>query len=548
MEITKHTVRKRRRSLFLIPLAVLIVAIGSGLYYWQTHKVTNLSGSNVPKNVANAKSQQEISLKNGEVYTLKASFVLNDLNGVKQPMLAYGESIPGPTFRVKQGDKVTVNFENDINMDTTIHAHGLRQDVKMDGTPTMSQDPVKVGDTFKYEWSFPDPGVYWYHPHIREDYQQGSGMYGAIVVEPKTVNYWPASDADQTLILADALIDENGLLVPFESKADHTLMGRYGNLMLINGKTNWQTEVKANTVQRFYVANASSARPYRFALDGMKMKIVGSDNGRVGNERFVDALTLSPGERYIVDVVFDKPGNVAIKNNAPGVLSQFGTVKVTENTVASASVATYATLRTNQDVMDDIAILASKVTTSKQLSLDMTMDMGSMSGSMSGGHMMPDGTMMGGGTTSTHMMPDGTMMDSNGNTVDPETAGIEWTDTGMSATGVKWKITDQDTDKSNDAVKWTFNKGDVVRITIKNDSNSMHPMQHPIHLHGQRFAIVNKNGKANTNIEWKDTTTIPSGQTYELLVVMDNPGEWMLHCHIAEHLETGMAISFEVKE
>jgi FtsP/CotA-like multicopper oxidase with cupredoxin domain len=55
-------------------------------------------------------------------------------------------------------------------------------------------------------------------------------------------------------------------------------------------------------------------------------------------------------------------------------------------------------------------------------------------------------------------------------------------------------------------------------------------------------------GKANANIEWKDTTTIPSGQTYELLVVMDNPGEWMLHCHIAEHLETGMAITFEVKE
>lgn len=76
----------------------------------------------------------------------------------------------------------------------------------------------------------PDPGVYWYHPHIREDYQQGSGMYGAIVVEPKTANYWPAADNEQTLILADALIDENGKLVPFDSKADHTLMGRYGNL------------------------------------------------------------------------------------------------------------------------------------------------------------------------------------------------------------------------------------------------------------------------------------------------------------------------------
>ena len=546
MKTMKYKVHKKRRPL-LIPVVLLAIVVGLGVYYWQTQKVTNLSGTNVPKNLATAKSKQEISLKNGEVYNLKASFVLNDLNGVKQPMLSYGESIPGPTFRVKQGDKVTVNFENDINMDTTVHAHGLRQNVKMDGTPTMSQDPVKVGDTFKYEWSFPDPGVYWYHPHIREDYQQGSGMYGAIVVEPKTNDYWPASDADQTLILSDALIDENGLLVQFKDKADHTLMGRYGNLILINGKTNWQTEVKANTIQRFYVANASSARPYRFTLNSMKMKVVGSDNGRVGNERFVDALTLSPGERYIVDVVFDKTGNVPIKNNAPGVLTTIGTIKVTENPAVSASVASYATLRINQDIIDDIASLASKVSVSKRLSLDMTMDMGSMSGSMSGGHMMSDGSMMGGGTTSTHMMADGTMMDSNGNTIDPETAGIEWADTGMTATGVKWKITDQDTNRSNDAVKWSFNKGDIVRITIKNDSNSMHPMQHPIHLHGQRFAVVSKNSKANTSIEWKDTITIPNGQTYELLVVMDNPGEWMLHCHIAEHLETGMAITFEVK-
>lgn len=548
METSNHKVPKRHKTLFIISLALLVIVASSGLYYWQARKMSELSDRNVPRDLVTARSQQGISLKNGEEYNLKASFVLNDLNGVKQRMLAYGESIPGPTFRVRQGDKVTVNFENDINMDTTVHAHGLRQDVKMDGTPTMSQDPVKVGDSFKYEWSFPDPGVYWYHPHIREDYQQGSGMYGAIVVEPKTDDYWPAADDDQTLILSDALVDDKGLLVPFGDEADHTLMGRYGNIMLINGKTNWQTEVKANTVQRFYVTNASSARPYRFALDGTKMKVVGSDNGRVGNERFVDALTLSPGERYIVDVVFDKTGEVAIRNNAPGVLATIGSIKVTENTEASPSVASYVTLRTNKDVVDEVAGLASKVVTSKRLSLDMTMDMGSRSGGMSGGHMMSDGSMMGGNTNSTHMMADGTMMDSSGNVVDPETAGIEWSDTGMAASGVRWKITDQEANKSNEDVKWTFNKGDVVRVTIKNDSNSMHPMQHPIHLHGQRFAVVTKNGKTNADIEWKDTITIPSGQTYELLVVMDNPGEWMLHCHIAEHLEAGMATSFEVKE
>ena len=542
----KH-VSSKKKTLLIITIASLISLVGVGSYYY-SNKTTNLSTYKVPKSLADAKPSQEIRLNNGDTYDLKASFVLNNLNGTEQPMLAYGGSIPGPTFRVNQGDKVTVNFTNDINMDTTVHAHGLRQDVKMDGTPKMSQDPIKVGDTFKYEWSFPDPGVYWYHPHIREDYQQGSGMYGAIVVEPKDNDYWPAADNEQALILSDVLTDPNtGLLNQFDKeKANHTLMGRYGSVLLINGVTNWQSTVKANTVQRFYIVNTSSARPYRFALDGVKMKVVGSDNGRVGNERFVDNLILSPGERYIVDVVFKDSGAVAVKNNAPGVESVIGKIDVTANSPMTEAASSYTTPRTDQDIVAEINSLASKVSVSKRLSLEMSMDMESMSGGMSGGHMMSDGSMMS-GNTSTHMMNDGTMMDSNGRTVDPETAGIEWTDAQMNASGVQWKITDQDTNKSNDAVKWEFKKDEVVRITINNNANSMHPMQHPIHLHGQRFAVVSKNGKPNANIEWKDTTTIPSGQTYELLVVMDNSGEWMLHCHIAEHLETGMAISFEVK-
>lgn len=155
---------------------------------------------------------------------------------------------------------------------------------------------------------------------------------------------------------------------------------------------------------------------------------------------------------------------------------------------------------------------------------------------------------MGNSSSSSHMMSDGMMMDDSGDSVDPETKGIEWTDSDMTMSGnAKWQITDQDTGKVNSAVQWKFKKGDVVRITINNDGNAMHPMQHPIHIHGQRFAVVSQNGTPNPNSQWKDTVTIPSGQTYELLVAMDNPGEWMLHCHIGEHLESGMAISFKVE-
>ncbi len=76
----------------------------------------------------------------------------------------------------------------------------------------------------------------------------------------------------------------------------------------------------------------------------------------------------------------------------------------------------------------------------------------------------------------------------------------------------------------------------------------MHPMQHPIHFHGQRFLVLSRDGEQETNMAWKDTVLIPSGETVEILLEVTNPGEWMAHCHIAEHLEAGMMLPFNVKE
>src|SRR3989338_6439156 len=90
------------------------------------------------------------------------------------------------------------------------------------------------------------------------------------------------------------------------------------------------------------------------------------------------------------------------------------------------------------------------------------------------------------------------------------------------------------------------NKGDLVKLRLINPEHSMHPMHHPIHLHGQRFLVLNVNGVPTTNYVWKDTTLVPIGATVDLLVDATNPGEWMLHCHIAEHLESGMMTSLVV--
>ena len=114
------------------------------------------------------------------------------------------------------------------------------------------------------------------------------------------------------------------------------------------------------------------------------------------------------------------------------------------------------------------------------------------------------------------------------------------------ATNLEWVLRDPDSRKENLDIDWRFKVGDVVKIRLHNSRRALHAMHHPIHLHGQRFLIVEQDGVPNENLVWKDTALIPVGSTIDLLLDVSNPGAWMLHCHIAEHLEAGMRMVFRV--
>ena len=118
-------------------------------------------------------------------------------------------------------------------------------------------------------------------------------------------------------------------------------------------------------------------------------------------------------------------------------------------------------------------------------------------------------------------------------------------DTGKQVT---WILRDRATGAENMDNHWSFEVGDVVKIRIFNDPETIHPMNHPVHIHGQRFLVTEIDGVANPNMVWKDTAIVPVGSTVDLLVEMTNPGTWMAHCHIAEHLHAGMMFSFVVQE
>src|SRR5688572_10408966 len=176
-----------------------------------------------------------VELTDGDRFDLRIAAVAKRLGDATVRMLAYNGSIPGPTLKVPQGSSVTVNISNEADLEATVHWHGLRVENRYDGTHE-TQAPIGVGGTFSYRLDFPDPGVYWYRPHIREDYGQGMGLYGNIIVVPADAGYWPPAHRELALTLDDVLV-EDGQIAPFSrSETNYVAMGRFGNVLLVAGE------------------------------------------------------------------------------------------------------------------------------------------------------------------------------------------------------------------------------------------------------------------------------------------------------------------------
>ncbi len=131
--------------------------------------------------------------------------------------------------------------------------------------------------------------------------------------------------------------------------------------------------------------------------------------------------------------------------------------------------------------------------------------------------------------------------------------GLEWEDLmpeinrASNPGNMIWKLIDRETEAINGAISWSFRVGDRVKIRVINEMESDHPMHHPFHIHGAgRFLILARDGQPEQNLVWKDTVLVRSGQTVDILLDITNPGLWMAHCHIAEHIESGMMFSFNV--
>ena len=296
-----------------------------------------------------ARAPELVELSDGEHLDLRIAPVAKRLGGATVRMLAYNGSIPGPILKVREGSEVIVDVENQGDMDATVHWHGLRLENRYDGTHE-TQPPILAGETFSARVMFPDPGVYWYHPHIREDYGQELGLYGNVLVEPADPDYWPPVHRELVLTLDDILL-EDGKVAPFSrSETTYAAMGRFGDVLLISGDADLALTAQFGEVVRLYLTNTANTRVFKVKLPGARMKLVGGDSGHVEHEQFVDDVVLAPSERVIVDVLFDRAGELALEHHTPDRVYRLAAITVSEDPAAPALADRFEVLRTNSDM------------------------------------------------------------------------------------------------------------------------------------------------------------------------------------------------------
>ncbi len=483
-----------------------------------------------------ARPREVVILPHGGTLDLEAGVVTRTINGRTFTMFGFNGQYPGPLIRVPQDATITVNFTNRLDLPTAIHWHGIRLDNQYDGVPGVTQDPVQPGDSFRYRIYFPDAGIYWYHPHHREDIQQDLGLYGNMRVDARDPAYYGPANREEVLMLDDLLTTADGAaLVPYgRERATHALMGRFGNLLLVNGEPAYDLVIDRGAVVRFFLTNVSNTRTFNLSFGDQAIKLVASDVGRFERETWVDSVVIAPAERYIVEVRFPEAGEVALLNGVQSIdhvygnffpeATPLGRITVRETPAQPDHATSCGTLRVHGDVVADIDRYRGDFDrpVDHRLLLTLAVD----------GLPYPFETLL--NLDSSFFNPvewSGTM---------PRMNWVTTTDQ------VQWILRDEDTGQENLDIDWSFRIGDRVKIRLRNDRTAVHAMQHPVHLHGQRFLVLAQDGVANDNLVWKDTTLVPVGSTVDILLELSNPGRWMLHCHIAEHLESGMRLVFDV--
>ncbi|HSP75148.1 MAG TPA: multicopper oxidase family protein [Cryobacterium sp.] len=412
-----------------------------------------------------------------------------EVGGRTLTVLAYNEGLPGPTLRVRPGDRVRVRLRNGLAEPTNLHVHGLHV------SPADNADNpfvmVEPGAEFDYDYRLPrdhPPGLFWYHPHhhgLVAD-QIFGGLYGAILIDDSE----PLPVARERLLVISDITPDGAGGVASASRADR-MRGREGRLVLVNGQLKPSIGIRPGERERWRIVNACVSRYLRLNLDGQEMQLLGLDAGRFETPRDVEEVLLAPGNRadLLVTAAAGTPGSTTsptlralpYDRGSMGMGGMMGgggspqTVDLATVTV-SGEPEPAASAVPRRPAPRDLRGVA--VTARRELAFAMG---------------------MGGG------------------------GGMSFTINGESFDGNR--------------VDTTVQTGTVEEWLLSNSS----PMDHPVHLHVWPMQLIEDNGRAVQNAQWQDVVNVPAGGTARVRIAFDDfPGRTVYHCHILDHEDNGM--------
>ncbi|WP_408607696.1 multicopper oxidase family protein [Enterovibrio coralii] len=438
-------------------------------------------------NIAIASSRY--SKEDGWVYDLTAEETTAEfIPGFQTQCMGFDGQIPAPTIRCRQGEQVTINFTNKLKEPTTIHWHGLRIPIEMDGVPFLSQPPIMPGETFVYQFTPPDAGTFWYHPHVNSVVQLGKGLVGAIVIEESTPVVF---DEEHVLLVKNYNINAKGEWKPLSIPRYAARMGTPGEWGTVNGVNEPTYKLKENATTRLRVANVDNTLTYPIAVSGAEAWVVAIDGNPIKTPYILTTHKISPGMR--VDLAFVAPPKGQkihvqyMKGKFPFPLCTFDTVE--------------------SDLPANSSIPALPLNPIPNLDLENAEEINFVfewEGAISP-------TKKDGKTDHTFWLINKRAWE------------------GMTATDIPAPLA-------------RLKLGKTYIFKLKNVTQ----YHHPIHLHGHTFTVLEMDGKKLE--EPFDTDTVLLGKNGSAIAafVADNPGKWMYHCHVIEHMKTGLMGYIEV--
>lgn len=406
------------------------------------------------------------------------------LAGVREPetaVWAYSGQVPGPEIRVRQGDRLRIFVENRLREETSVHWHGVRVPNAMDGVPFLTQQPIAPGETFVYEFAVPDAGSYWYHPHYRSFEQAGRGLYGLLIVDERDPVPF---DRDIAWLIGDWRLDRDAQIVDdFGNAMDAGMAGRIGNTITVNGRLPQPLRVRTGERIRLRLYNSANARIFGLVFRGHRPLILAFDGQPVEpHEPASGRILLGPAMR--VDVMLDMTG-------APG---QRFAVRDTFYPMSAYTLSEI--VYTDEPPLRDRPPAPPRLAANTMPEPDL--------GKAERHEIVFGGGMMGAGGMGNR--------------------GGVWTVNGQSATG------------NLHEPFLHLGLGRPYVLALHNDT----AWRHPIHVHGHSFRVIARNGRPTRFREWQDTVFMDPGERIEIAFVADNPGDWMIHCHILEHMQAGL--------